>query len=70
MDKLQQILNAYADKGYAEVKANGISDIFDGKTVMVDDFVYSNNTLCVCLANRDYDMHENIIPVRCITEVL
>ena len=70
MDKLQEILNAYADKGYAEVKANGISDIFNSKTVMVDDFVYSNNTLCVCLANRDYDMHENIIPVRCITEVL
>jgi len=70
MDKLQEILNAYADKGYAEVKANGISDVFNGKTVMVDDFVYSNNTLCVCLANRDYDMHENIIPVRCITEVL
>lgn len=70
MDKLQEILDAYNNKGFARVKANGISDIFNGKTVAVDDFVYSNNTLCVCLANRDYDMHENIIPVRCITEVL
>lgn len=70
MDKLQEILDAYNNKGFARVKANDISDIFNGKTVAVDDFVYSNNTLCVCLANRDYDMHENIIPVRCITEVL
>ena len=69
MDKLQEILNSYADKGYAEVTSEFISEVFSGKVAVVNNFTYHNNKLCVCLSDSGYYPY-NVIPVSNITEVL
>lgn len=66
-EKLQEILNAYADKGYAEIKYAGVDYLIPCKeSLKVDSFTYQNNELCVCL--EDYDNY-NVVPVRFITEI-
>lgn len=66
-EKLQEILNAYADKFYAEIKCAGVDYLIPCKeSLKVDSFTYQNNELCVCL--EDYDNY-NIVPVRFITEI-
>ena len=69
MDKLQEIMNAYADKGYAEVKTEFLNACFNGKKVKVNNFTYHDNELYVCLSNSVCDSY-NTIPVSSITEVL
>jgi hypothetical protein len=66
-EKLREILNAYADKGYAEIKYAGVDYLILCKeSLKVDSFTYHNNELCVCL--EDYDNY-NVVPVRFITEI-
>lgn len=66
-EKLQEILNAYADKGHAEIKYASVDYLIPCKeSLKVDSFTYQNNELCVCL--EDYDNY-NVVPVKFITEI-
>lgn len=66
-EKLQQILNAYADKGYAEIKYAGVDYLIPcTESLKVDSFTYQYDELCVCL--EDYDNYV-VVPVKFITEI-
>lgn len=66
-EKLQEILNTYADKGYAKIKYARVDYLIPCKeSLKVDSFTYHNNELCVCL---EYYDNYNVVPVRFITEI-
>ena len=66
-EKLQEILNAYADKGYAEIRYAGVDYLIPCKeSLKVDSFTYHNNELYVCL--EDYDNY-NVVPIKFITKI-
>lgn len=66
-EKLEQILNAYSEKGYAEVEYDGVDWLIPCKgALVVDSFTYQYNELCVCF--EDYDNY-NVVPIKYITEI-
>lgn len=66
-EKLEQILNAYSEKGYAEIKYDDVDYLIPCKGALaVDSFTYQYDELCVCL--EDYDDY-NVVPIKYITEI-
>lgn len=66
-EKLEQILNAYSEKGYAKIKYDGVDYLIPCEECLnVNSFTYQYNELCVCF--EDYDNY-NVVPIKYITEI-